>query len=77
MAALGRSRPDRLQRVNQYMVDWYADHPGTNRLPELKATNVRMADGWADLHGITIKVANTRAAAPLFRDMCVAFFTCG
>eukprot|EP00959_Pyramimonas_sp_CCMP1952_P147293 3082648-Pyramimonas_sp.AAC.1 len=36
-----------------------------------------MADGWAELHGITVKAANTRAAAPLFRYLTALYFTSG
>ena len=67
--SLGDNRGDRLVAVNAFMAQWYRDRPGSHRLPPLRPGNVRAQDGWADLHGPNIKAANTRAAAPLFRDL--------
>ena len=67
--SLGDNRGDRLVAVNAFMAQWYRDRPGSHRLPPLRLGNVRAQDGWADLHGPNIKAANTRSAAPLFRDL--------
>ena len=71
----GPNRQERLNRVNEFMEHWYSDNPGHHRLPQLKLGNLRSDDGWSELHGAAVKAANTRAAAPLFRDMAVHFFT--
>ena len=72
---LGRNRAERMAVVNRWMTNWYDQNPGQHRLPELRQpSNVRQADGWADLHGPTVKAANTRAAAPLIRDLAAEFF---
>ena len=38
-------------------------------MPKILEKNL-VLNGWGDLHGPAIKVANTRAAAPWLRDLC-------
>ena len=76
LPALGGTRAERLDTVNAFMVAWYNAHPGTHRLPALRATNLTL-DGWAELHGPAIKAANSRAAAPLFFDLAQEYCTEG
>ena len=73
--ALGRSRADRMEQLRVWAKDWYDRHPGVAKLPELKVKLVvTEGDQWCELHGVSVKAANTRAAAPLFRDMCAVHF---
>ena len=71
--SLGRSQVERLGRIQRFMRQWYDDHPGTHRLPKITLTML-VLEGWADLHGPTIKAANTRQAAPLFAAAMTAEF---
>jgi hypothetical protein len=75
MRALGSSQVLRLRFVNQWIVKWYDNHTGSNRLPAIFLKNIMSIDGWADLHGPVIKAAATREAAPLFADMTRELFT--
>ena len=74
---LGRTRADRLQAINEYMKDWYKRRPGWHRLPPLRPTSLRDAQGWANLVGPTVKAANTRAFTPLLRDFARVHFASG
>ena len=65
---LGSNRGERLATLNGRLKRWYNANLGSNRLPPIRPGNL-VADGWADLHGPTIKAANTRGAARLFRDI--------
>ncbi len=76
-AALGPNRAARLAHINGFLRQWYAERPGSHRVPPLRLTNVRGPDGWADLHGPTIKAANTRGLAPLVRDLAREQFVSG
>ena len=69
MPDLGKSRQERLDKVRVFMKKWYDDHPGHHRLPELRLGNIRADDKWAELHGVTVKAANTRAAAPIVQRL--------
>ena len=64
--ALGDTNQARLDSVNEWIRGWYAEHPGGNRLPAFLLQNLRGADKWWNLHGPSIKAANTRQAAPAF-----------
>ena len=75
METLGATRQQRLDQVKAYMTSWYEEHPGTYRLPDIRLSNLRQDDGWSELHGQTVKAANTRASAPMFVDMVKHFFT--
>ena len=66
--SLGSSQYSRMVAINHWMKIWYEDRPGTIRLPPLRLKNLHK-DGWADLHGVAIKAAMTRQAAPLFAEM--------
>ena len=70
---LGRTQSDRLTFVNEFMSTWYAEHPGTNRLPRLRRNNI-LNDGWWELSGQVIQVAAMRSAAPLFAELANAAF---
>eukprot|EP00959_Pyramimonas_sp_CCMP1952_P237961 4972750-Pyramimonas_sp.AAC.1 len=59
---------DRLAKINSDMSARYASRPGSNRLPRI-TKNMLASDGWANLHGPTVKAANTRQAAPAFKDL--------
>ena len=69
---LGANRDMRLRFINAAMRTWYQEHPGTHRLPRIKAGNLTL-DGWHELHGPNVKAANTRAAAPLFTALARRF----
>ena len=68
---LGRTQLDRLTFVNEFMLTWYAEHPGANRLPRLRRNNL-LNDGWWELSGQVIKAAAMRSAAPLFAELANA-----
>ena len=74
--ALGPRRADRLQAINTWLANWYSAHPGSNRLCNIRLTNLQL-EGWYELHGPTIKAANTRGAVPAFRDLCREYCTSG
>lgn len=71
---LGMRQDLRLRAVIDIMQRFYDEHPGTHRLPPIRLSNV-LLDGWAELHGPTVKAANTRAAAPVFAHLAMRFFT--
>lgn len=71
-ARLGPTKATRLERVNQLRVEHYDARPGSNRLPEIRATNV-VADGWGNLHGPVFKAAIVRSAAPFFSELVHSF----
>ena len=73
----GANQEDRLRSVNTFLRNWYQQRPGWHRLPWIFAKNLTLGNGWADLHGQTFKAANTRAAAPAFRDLARHFFRTG
>ena len=56
------------------MLEWYSHRPGTHRLPPLRVANIKGDAGWKELVGKVVKAANTRAAAPMFRDFVTEHF---
>ena len=68
---LGRTQLDRPTFVNEFMLTWYAEHPGANRLPRLRRNNL-LNDGWWELSGQVIKAAAMRSAAPSFAELANA-----
>ena len=72
---LGRTQGDRLKAINDFAQDWYSRRPGYHRLPPIRPSNLVNAQGWSDLCGSAIKVANTRAYVPLLRGFCRLHFT--
>ena len=58
----------------QYFIN---QRPGSNRFPRIRPGNVRMDDGWSELHGPTIKAANTKGFVPCCRDIARLYFTSG
>ena len=75
-ARLGPNKDARLQLINNGLKTYYDRHPGTQRLPPLRHSNV-YGDGWANLHGPQFKAANTRAAVPAFSSLCHRWFVRG
>ena len=73
---LGTSKDVRLQLINTMLAEYYDQHPGTHRLPPLRLANV-FSGGWADLHGLATKAANTRAAVFVFEVCAIVGLTEG
>ena len=72
--SLGENRDERMMRFNEFREEWYASHEPTNRLPEIRLTDLR-SNKWAELSGQHIKAAATRCAVPMVRDFAREVFT--
>ena len=75
MRSLGNNMEARLDLLNTMRVQWYEQHPGFIRRPEFTKAPLRQTDGWCELHGPTVKAANTRQASGLLRHLAVALCT--
>ena len=69
---LGNNQGARLDALNGHMACFYDAHLGSHRLAPIKLSNI-MLDGWAELHGPTVKAANTRAVALVFAYLAERF----
>ena len=73
---LGPNRAARLALINARKNSWYDHHPGRARLPDIKSSSIYL-DGWAELHGPSMKAAMTRKAAPFFQELVQEFLSDG
>ena len=71
---LGNNRDERLHVINTRFDSFKENSPSKNHLPKLYLKNFVANDGWADLHGVVIKAAGTRHAAPFFKDLAYEFY---
>jgi hypothetical protein len=73
-ARLGPNQQARLNLVNTKLRAWYADRPGTHRLPTITLANLVGSSSWSELSGPGIKAASTRASAPFWAALAQEFF---
>ena len=52
--SLGENRDERMRRFNEFREEWYARHEPTNRLPEIRLTDLRN-NKWAELADNTLR----------------------
>ena len=71
----GRNIDARLGKVNESLDAWYRNHVVHSRLPQLYASNLKMASGWYMLHGPLIKAANTRNLMPWLEALAREVYT--
>jgi len=74
--SIGPNQASRFEKLNQFASDWYDANPKNSRLPPFTKANIT-SDGWACLHGPTVKAAMTRQAAPLFAELTEKCCTTG
>ncbi len=75
---LGSSQAARLAKINQKKDAFYIASAANNRLPQLRLTNLTNGQtGFADLSGVIIKAANTRALLPFAVELAEEFFNSG
>ena len=72
---VGRTKAERLAKLNAAMREWYTQRPGSHRLPKIRENNLVGAQGWADLNGPMIKAANSRSAVPMIRDLSYMYLS--
>ena len=63
--SIGPNQASRFEKLNQFASDWHDANPRNSRLPPFTKPSIT-SDGWAFLHGPTVKAAMTRQTAPLF-----------
>ena len=63
----GNNQQERLDFLNAEIVAYYGLYRVSHKLPCLKLSNL-ISDGWPDLHGPTVKAANTRAVVPYVKE---------
>ena len=69
---LGNNQGALLDALTGHMNRFYDAHPASHKLAPIKLSNI-MLDGWAGIHGPTMKATNTRAAAPVFAYLAERF----